>query len=65
MVENIRNVLSTCGRKDAHKLFIRFEGLSKFELQLHLAEVFKIASERGKVVWIIPLPGRGSLIIIM
>lgn len=46
-------------REDAHKLFIRFERLSKFELQVHLAKVFEIAGKGGEVVGIEPLPRRG------
>ena len=55
----LKNKYIPGGWEDTHKLFVRFERLSEFKFQIHLAELFKIASKRGKVIWIIPLPRRG------
>lgn len=48
-----------------HQLLVRLERLPSFELEIKFRDLIEVGRERCKMEWIIPLPGRRALIVVM
>lgn len=55
---------SRSGGENTHQLLVRPERSALFELDIELAELEEVAREGREVVRVVPLPRRGSLVVV-